>query len=314
MDLHNNIVAFLKALPNIHATSERQALVYSASLDGALEEQIEFEGPSGRFCQLLVKTLWKYGILTDGRSALDAMLEAAQQRVGQNKQRECDTLREALRSLPEEQRQQFTRSLQSSRNLPPLIRYALLGILACCLGGGGFWWYFTRTAPFSMTIYLRDQQETIVLKNEGNVILELGGGPQERRIGAYGEAYFEQIGPKFRNQPVSMTLDAEGFELVYPEKQYVLAGDSITVEIKPNDDLAIVFGTIVDDELNGLEGVRVSIGDVHRITDQDGAFEFRVPLDKQTRQYALSASKPGYASKKVSSVLPGHKIELVLEK
>lgn len=83
MELHNQIVEFLKSLPNIHNRNERQALVYSASLDQALEDQIEFEGASDQFCQLLVKTLERYKTLKDGRHALEAILEAAKEKVGQ---------------------------------------------------------------------------------------------------------------------------------------------------------------------------------------------------------------------------------------
>lgn len=96
MEHHNQIVRFLKSLPNIHNKGDRQALIFSASLDKELEEQIDFEGTTARFCQLLIKTLGRYGTLKDGRHALVAILEAAKNNVGQEGKEDCSELIQEL--------------------------------------------------------------------------------------------------------------------------------------------------------------------------------------------------------------------------
>ncbi len=91
MKLHNQIVELLKSLPNISDSAERRALIFSASLD-EVEAQIEFEGTTEQFCQLLVHTLARYGTLQDGRNAFEAVLQAAKGKVGQEKREYCDSL------------------------------------------------------------------------------------------------------------------------------------------------------------------------------------------------------------------------------
>lgn len=99
VELNNKIVEFLKSLPNIHDSNSQRALLLGAGLDSGLHDQIYFSGPPAQFFQLLIPTLLSYGTLKDGRDALEAVLEVAKNSVGQDKQRECDTLIQELRSF-----------------------------------------------------------------------------------------------------------------------------------------------------------------------------------------------------------------------
>lgn len=91
-ELHNKIVDFLLSLPNIHDNNMQRALIYSAGLDSQLQHQITIDGPPAQFVRLLVSTLLDYGKLEDGRHALEAVLEAARNSVGQDRRDYCDTL------------------------------------------------------------------------------------------------------------------------------------------------------------------------------------------------------------------------------
>ncbi len=133
-----------------------------------------------------------------------------------------------------------------------------------------------ETAPFPMTVYVRDSSGEIVLKNEGTVILELGGAIQEATIEKHGDAYFRQIPATFRHQPVTIRIkEAPGFKLAHSEIRYVLTGESISVEVER---VSAVFGRIVDEELNGLKDVRVNIEGIQTITDPDGNFYIDIPV------------------------------------
>jgi hypothetical protein len=146
-----------------------------------------------------------------------------------------------------------------------------------------------------VTVYVRDSNGDIVLKNEGSVMLELADVPQERGIGEYGEAYFQHIYPKFRNQPVSLKLNAEGFELAQPQQQYVLKGDSLTVEVKRDESLAKILGTVRDMHTGmGLAGVDIRIGDLHVTTQATEEFTLTIPPAQQQKQQTLTAYKAGY--------------------
>ncbi len=100
--LNEKIIKFLGSIPNIHDSKTQQMLVYGAGLDNQLQNQITFTGSSGQFLQLFVKTLNDYGILTDGRNALKAVLESTKSYVGQDKREYCDKLIKALQQYKQE--------------------------------------------------------------------------------------------------------------------------------------------------------------------------------------------------------------------
>ena len=83
-------------------------MVYSASLDKALKDEIMFDCPTSEFCQLLVSTLVDYGKLGDDRDALEAVLEAAKKYVGKEKQDQCDQLILELHNVIEEHKNEVT--------------------------------------------------------------------------------------------------------------------------------------------------------------------------------------------------------------
>jgi uncharacterized protein YjbI with pentapeptide repeats len=86
------IVAFLITIPNIQDHRAQQAFLQSAGLDDILLAQLPVNEPPKPFMELLVTSCVSYGQLTDGRHALIAVLEAAQQLVGIDRQAEADAL------------------------------------------------------------------------------------------------------------------------------------------------------------------------------------------------------------------------------
>lgn len=98
-ELRNKIVEFLLSLPNMDDRNAQRALFYSAGLDPQLQHRITIDGPPAQFVQLLVSTLLDYGKLKDGRHALEAVLEAAKNSVGQDRQDYCDSLIQEFREV-----------------------------------------------------------------------------------------------------------------------------------------------------------------------------------------------------------------------
>lgn len=94
--LQRDIVAFLASIPGIQDRSAQHALIYSAGLDAKLQQCINFSGATAQFFELLVPQLNEYGRLTDGQLALIAVLQAAKEHVGQDRQTYCDTLIHAV--------------------------------------------------------------------------------------------------------------------------------------------------------------------------------------------------------------------------
>lgn len=91
-ELKNKIIEFLESVPNIQNKNKRYALLYRACSDKELLSQINYDGTTDVFCTLLVSTLVRYGKTQDKQDALEAVLDAAKNCVGQDKQGYCDTL------------------------------------------------------------------------------------------------------------------------------------------------------------------------------------------------------------------------------
>lgn len=110
-ELHSKIVEFLTSLPNIHDSSAQRAFIFSAGLDSRLQKRINYSGSPEQFFQLLVSTLTDYGVVKDGRNALEAILETAKNSVGKDRKEYCDALIQELRT--------FQKSEELSHQKPP---------------------------------------------------------------------------------------------------------------------------------------------------------------------------------------------------
>ena len=122
MSLTNDIAQFFATLPHINEhLNTRKVLIYRMNPDDELVRRIEFTGETRSFCRKLTRTLITYGTMKDGRDALDAVLEALEGNIDQEKQAECDRLRQRWRDA------------QSSRPSTTSRRIALLGLLALLL-------------------------------------------------------------------------------------------------------------------------------------------------------------------------------------
>lgn len=94
--VQQQVVKLLTSLPCLHDADSYRAFILSADIDEQLIKHIHFDGSTAQFVQLLVSTLLAYGRLEDERHPLIAILEAAKQYVGRERQIECQMLIEEL--------------------------------------------------------------------------------------------------------------------------------------------------------------------------------------------------------------------------
>ncbi len=97
--LQQRIIEFLLTLPALNDSPARQAFLNSAGLDPQLQQRIRVADPPSQFFHLLVPMLSQYGTLEDGRHALQAVLETAQQYVGQEGAGISEQLLRELRNI-----------------------------------------------------------------------------------------------------------------------------------------------------------------------------------------------------------------------
>lgn len=95
--LQHAIANFLMSLPNLETQEGQRAFILQAGVDPELRAQLAFGQPVAQFVPILISRLLQYGTLSDGRPALEAVLEAARNWVGLNGQAECNALLQELR-------------------------------------------------------------------------------------------------------------------------------------------------------------------------------------------------------------------------
>ncbi len=88
---------------------------------------------------------------------------------------------------------------------------------------------------------------------------------------------------------------------------------SVPIELKRDGSFATFAGIIYDPDMNPLEGVTVTIGDHHAVTNTEGAFSITLPLREQREYLPISLVKEGYRVKYREDESPGRHIGLTME-
>ena len=166
-------------------------------------------------------------------------------------------------------------------------------VLFCLVIIGGFK-LTNDTTTFDLTIYLHGTKgiHDLILRNHGEIIVDFGRDRRKEKIRENGDIYFKGIPSKFRNKEILIIVDAEGFEVAIPNKRYIISGESIYVEVRQSDSL--FSGTVIDTNLNPIEGVNVNIGNIMKMTDKNGTFRINIPSEIKKKQMLFVAKKPGY--------------------
>jgi hypothetical protein len=103
----------------------------------------------------------------------------------------------------------------------PIVGFLLVVML-------GFW-LVPNPSAFALTVFVHGikGRQDLVLRNQGAVLLDLGGDRRREAIGDRGQAYFAGIPPSFRGQAIRVALDAEGYESTTPDRDVRLDSESL---------------------------------------------------------------------------------------
>ncbi len=112
MSLKNEIIAWLQSVLSINDTNGQKAFIIRAIPDPKLQNKIELGRDTSTFCSLLVHKLMSYGKFSDGRYAIDVLLETAKDSVGVEGKEECNNFLKRLRKSRQKSNSSDTKILQ----------------------------------------------------------------------------------------------------------------------------------------------------------------------------------------------------------
>ena len=178
----------------------------------------------------------------------------------------------------------------------PIVAFLLVVILGFVL--------VKPVTTFPLTVYVHGKggPQDLVLRNSGDVLLDLGGDRRRQPIGAEGQAYFPAIPPNFRGQEVPIGVESDAFELSDPKQKYRLDGSSIYLSVQRK--AGHLSGRVKDEKGNPVPGATIHVAGLSKVTDSSGHFEFVIPGDRMQGELDLEALAPGYAPVNFHGVVP----------
>ena len=178
---------------------------------------------------------------------------------------------------------------------------------------GGFYLEPGSTS-FDVTVYVHgsDGMTDRILKNQGKVTMHLGKQPRSEPIRENGDAHFDGIPSEFFGQEIPVMLDVEGFEVSDPNKKLILTQESVYLEVKRDDSLALIYGMVQSSDGTPLKGAVISRRGQRVTTTENGYFEMRIPAKHQQREYTITISFKNYEIKR-KVVRPGSEIPIRLK-
>jgi len=186
-----------------------------------------------------------------------------------------------------------------------LNRTNVLGGIAMTIIGGLTYFNITwgpSDKSMQLTVYVHgpESRQQILLEHTGRLVVDFDNDRRVALIGENGRTNFGEIPEKFKNQHIGIGLEADRFTTRFPKKQYKLDGKPIYLEIKRDDSLGIIAGSVVNGSGAAfIAGALVLIGsDTSTTTNAHGIFKMKLPPRMQVPDartpYSLTITKDGF--------------------
>ncbi len=177
------------------------------------------------------------------------------------------------------------------------VRFYILGIVALLLLGGIGYYVWRVSTPLQMKINVTEDKDysipslpftegTLQCEYADNAVQTLKVGPENSTV------FLNEIPYKYRNSDVHVVFEADGYQTI---DTVVKVQKSLSLSLKRNNDLGVVFGRVVDFETEQpIEGATISLQDMTVQTDAFGQFKIEIPFAKQDKTQRVRVTKEGY--------------------
>ena len=160
---------------------------------------------------------------------------------------------------------------------------------------------------------MENQTPNAELPEPAGVLSFTFGTKTETKLIANGEALFEGIPSNFNTERVHLQWNAQGFRKV--DTSFLLNQEIMVLPVSRNDDLAEIYGIVMNEKGKPLKAVKIAIPCCYALTVATGEFALQIPFDHQKIEQRLDVFKVGYAPKSITTpVIPGEIVRLVLNK
>lgn len=162
------------------------------------------------------------------------------------------------------------------------------------LSSGVIYYYVNYTKPFNVSIAVSEVNQVPNLPfTVGQLTMTYGYKTEEYDIEK--EVFIKEIPAHYRKTEGKIRISAFGYKTL--DTTIVLnANCTYNLFVERDNSLGKIFGIIMDEKENPIEGVHVSVLDISTVTNEVGHFELIIPRDKQKKEQNLRAIKKGYES------------------
>ncbi len=187
----------------------------------------------------------------------------------------------------------------------PIVGFALVVI-------GGFL-LPPPASNFPLTVYVHGAggPQELPLRNEGAVLLDLGGDRRREPIGDRGQAVFPEVPANFRGQKVNVALDAVAYEPT-DRGQRLLEGTSVYLRVQRRR--ARITGTVLDSSGSAVAGAAISVSGMSTLSDAQGQFTFKLPPERLEDRLVVRVVADGYQAWSQEVLPNGGTVTAVLQR
>ncbi|HEV3037832.1 MAG TPA: toll/interleukin-1 receptor domain-containing protein [Candidatus Angelobacter sp.] len=166
-------------------------------------------------------------------------------------------------------------------------------------------------ATFPVTVYVHGPAglHDVVLKNAGEVWMDLAGDRKRVQIGDAGQAYFPAIPASFRNQEVPVSVNSGQFESTQSKVKLNASSLYLAVHRKAGR----LYGLVQSADRSCLAAAQVRVGELSAPVDPvSGSFELTVPGERLQDDLKLQAVSTGCVSEMYTVTPDSNQITVVM--